>query len=878
MQRLGPYDLVEELGRGAMGVVYRARHRATGAERAVKVIDADLSDPEGLARFRREAETLARVDRHPNIVRVHESGAEGRVWYYAMELVSGKTLRKLLEGGALPPLEALELAAKVARALEHCHRNGVVHRDLKPDNVIVDAEGEPRLVDFGLVRDLMGQRLTRTGAFVGTPAYMAPEQIRGERASAATDVYALGVLLFEALSGTRPHAGRTLNDISAEILECRTIPLESLRPDLPVSLARLVRRCFSRDRAARPPSAGALAQELDEIASSMRSKKTVTIKTARRIRRGVVLLLLVAGAFAAATATLLVQRRLRAEAEREDAELRRQAAQACAAAARLEAETGSLAAVLRIDAALALVPELPPGKARTGAELDLAVARAWAALDSGRFRDAVAAADRLAALGLATPVALEASTIRARALIASGRSVEALDGLAARDDLEALHLRTRALIQLRRWDQVLTLETRGDPFVRGAQILAELMAARTRVPDKDAPPEIETDRARTLTQEFARLGPGAAELAPAVGVHAAFSAVLEYERIDDVERGRRGPEVVAPLAEYAKRLTDAWRPGASPFLVAADELKDVERTLVLLGAHLLAFAPARPLQALGLLVALREAAETIGSRGSSSAFPCVVRELIAERDLLEHHSGTLDPKEADRRLAKLATRLAEIRAAAGSGSVPPEVAEAVAELLVDDSEERATHGLTGLDTVLTDLEHLIDVRADPKIPHEEPGPVIDRWAEIHRSGYYWVRRAARLALRLAWSSESPEARDRLLARAQKHLAQARVIAKDDTDTRRELHQDEFFRAFVAGDDVEAEKIAANFDLDPPPVEKTVFDSIGRSACECYLVSALRKRQGRSEEAKLLHDRALSLFNAERTRDGHVDMWYFEVLH
>src|SRR5206468_2070824 len=126
---------------------------------------------------------LARVDRHPNVVRVHESGIEGRAWYYAMELVEGRSLRKVLESGPLPVDAAVQLGIKLARALDHCHKHEIVHRDVKPDNVLIDENQEPRLVDFGLARDLKAQKLTHTGTFMGTPAYMAPEQIRGEKAT-----------------------------------------------------------------------------------------------------------------------------------------------------------------------------------------------------------------------------------------------------------------------------------------------------------------------------------------------------------------------------------------------------------------------------------------------------------------------------------------------------------------------------------------------------------------------------------------------------------------------------------------------------------------------------------------------------------------------
>jgi serine/threonine protein kinase len=215
LPQIGAYDLLGELGHGAGGWVYRARHRETGVERAIKVIVRDDADPEAALRFQREAEALARVDGHPSLVRVHEAGAVGRYLYYVMELVQGRSLGARMRTGPLSPEEAARIGARIASALAHCHARGLVHRDVKPDNVLL-AEGEggavePKLADLGLARDLHGTRLTQTGELLGTPAYMSPEPARGLRADARSDVYGLGAVLFEALSGRRPHLAATVN-------------------------------------------------------------------------------------------------------------------------------------------------------------------------------------------------------------------------------------------------------------------------------------------------------------------------------------------------------------------------------------------------------------------------------------------------------------------------------------------------------------------------------------------------------------------------------------------------------------------------------------------------------------------------------------------
>ncbi|MEZ0230665.1 MAG: serine/threonine-protein kinase, partial [Planctomycetota bacterium] len=268
--KLGAYDLVSELGRGAMGVVWRAVHRPTRTERAVKVIELDRSDMQAFVRFQREAEALARVDGHPNIVRIHETGVEGKRAFFAMELVPGRSLRERIQEGPLPLREACILHAKVARAIAHCHAQGVIHRDLKPENVLIDETGEPRLVDFGLVRDLGAKRLTHTGSFLGTPAYMSPEQVRGEGATWATDVHGLGLVLYEALTGERAYVGAKVVEIAQNVLEGRVVPLDVKRPDVPVGLSRLVAGMLATAPPSRP-QASAVASELDRIARALRA-------------------------------------------------------------------------------------------------------------------------------------------------------------------------------------------------------------------------------------------------------------------------------------------------------------------------------------------------------------------------------------------------------------------------------------------------------------------------------------------------------------------------------------------------------------------------------------------------------------------------------
>ncbi|MBX3472665.1 MAG: serine/threonine protein kinase [Planctomycetes bacterium] len=203
MARLGAYEVEAELGRGGFARVLRGRHVETGAVHALKVLDGALS-AEDAARFRREAEALARVAA-ADVVGVHDAWVERGRMVLAMDLMPGGALRARM-GAPWPWQEAATLVAGLARTLERCHAAGLVHRDVKPENVLFDAQGRARLADFGCARDLAAATLTETGAALGTPAYMAPEQLDGQRVDGRADAWALGVVLHELLTGERPFA------------------------------------------------------------------------------------------------------------------------------------------------------------------------------------------------------------------------------------------------------------------------------------------------------------------------------------------------------------------------------------------------------------------------------------------------------------------------------------------------------------------------------------------------------------------------------------------------------------------------------------------------------------------------------------------------
>ncbi len=261
---LGRYRIEAELGRGAMGVVYRAVDGQTGRLVALKGVLHDVPD-EDRARVEQEALATARLD-HPHIVRLHAIVGERRRRWLVLDLIDGEPLSDLLErDGPLEPAYAARLVRDLADALAHAHAQGVLHRDVKPSNVLVARDGRALLTDFGLARvEGSDLGLTRSGEIVGTPAYMAPEQVRGERREVgpATDVYGLGATLFHLVTGRPPCVEPTYEELFAAVLRAPPPPLASLRPDAPRDLDALVRRCLAKRPAERPAAAG-LVEALD---------------------------------------------------------------------------------------------------------------------------------------------------------------------------------------------------------------------------------------------------------------------------------------------------------------------------------------------------------------------------------------------------------------------------------------------------------------------------------------------------------------------------------------------------------------------------------------------------------------------------------------
>ena len=271
--RLGAYEILSPLGAGGMGEVYRARDQRLGRLVAIKVLPSDVaSSSDRLARFEREARTVAGLN-HPNIVTLHSIEDEGDVRFLTMELVEGQTLSTLVTPGGLPVPRILELAIALTDALVAAHERGVVHRDLKPGNVMVNREGRVKVLDFGLAKMMdvqaSGKDLTidltmpaKEGQIVGTVPYMAPEQLRGESADERSDLFALGVMLYELATGQRPFAGSSMAEIGSSILRDTPEALRRLRSDFPAELERVVERCLAKTRAERVQTALEVNNEL----------------------------------------------------------------------------------------------------------------------------------------------------------------------------------------------------------------------------------------------------------------------------------------------------------------------------------------------------------------------------------------------------------------------------------------------------------------------------------------------------------------------------------------------------------------------------------------------------------------------------------------
>src|SRR5436189_4716116 len=263
---LGDYELLEEIGRGAQGVVFRARQKSLNRTVALKVISlGQWASKAHLKRFRREAEAAASLD-HPSIVPIYEVGEREGACYFSMKFVEGGQLDEVVKRAPMSIRQAAELIAKVARTVHYAHEHGILHRDIKPGNILLDAKGEPLLTDFGLARLVEAEStITRTREALGTPSYMAPEQAAGEqrKLSNATDVYGLGAVLYQLLTDHPPFAGGTTYETIKLVLDTEPRQPRLLNPKIDRDLSTICLKCLEKDPKRRYPSALALAEDLE---------------------------------------------------------------------------------------------------------------------------------------------------------------------------------------------------------------------------------------------------------------------------------------------------------------------------------------------------------------------------------------------------------------------------------------------------------------------------------------------------------------------------------------------------------------------------------------------------------------------------------------
>ena len=264
------YRIEQVLGRGGMGVVYKATDTQLDEIVAIKTLPGDVMQrsPEDLERFKREIR-LARKITHRNVLRTYDYGEADGLYFISMEYVRGYTLSELLgeaPGRQMAPRVAMGVARQISRGLQAAHEQGIIHRDIKPQNVLIDAKGEVKLMDFGIARMTeAAEAMTQAGLIVGTPHYMSPEQVQGRPLDPRSDVYSMGVLMYEMLTGKRPFESTSLTGVLTAHITDTPQPAIELRPEIGERINAIVMRCMAKDLKVRYADAGALLAELDTV-------------------------------------------------------------------------------------------------------------------------------------------------------------------------------------------------------------------------------------------------------------------------------------------------------------------------------------------------------------------------------------------------------------------------------------------------------------------------------------------------------------------------------------------------------------------------------------------------------------------------------------
>ena len=278
-KKIGPYSVLSEIGSGGMAVVYKAEQAALGRSVAIKELRGELAtDPSLITRFEREARCVASLA-HQNIVHIYDFLKRGNSMYIVMEFVEGIDLYGLLSRvERLPPDIAAIIALQAARALEYAHFRNVVHRDFKPSNLMITKQGEVKLMDFGIARDDTVGDLTLPGTALGTPAYMSPEQVMGEKVDFRSDIFSFGIVLYQMLTGRKPFVENSTHSVMQSILSEPPPPVRKIFPDVPWGLTRILNRCLEKQPECRYKTTEALRRDLEAFVA-----KKVRINYAGRL-------------------------------------------------------------------------------------------------------------------------------------------------------------------------------------------------------------------------------------------------------------------------------------------------------------------------------------------------------------------------------------------------------------------------------------------------------------------------------------------------------------------------------------------------------------------------------------------------------------------
>ena len=292
-EQFGRYRILKELGRGAMGVVYLAEDSVLTRTVALKMIALTGSAAErdtAEARFRQEARAAGGIS-HPSIITIYDVGREGDAAFIAMELVEGRELRDLIRDGELTPSRAIEVAAQVAEALAYAHERGVVHRDIKPGNIMALADGRVKIMDFGIARLQEPTVKTQTGVLLGSPQYMSPEQISGQALDGRADVFSLGVVLYEMLTGVKPFDAADLTQVLFWVVNLPAKPPSERRPGLPPVVDFIIARALKKRAEERYATAAEFARDLRsaiaEVREAENAPRTTDTDSARTVPFGV---------------------------------------------------------------------------------------------------------------------------------------------------------------------------------------------------------------------------------------------------------------------------------------------------------------------------------------------------------------------------------------------------------------------------------------------------------------------------------------------------------------------------------------------------------------------------------------------------------------